>query len=162
MWLDFSLKTNQTSNKNFYISNLAPLWSGIAPPSHVKPEQIIDRHKERLLKYTNGVPVSFVDTTTEQWDFPHVFPPLQHSIITMLMNYDCNSALIVAKRFFNTVYTSYQRSNGSIFGKYSVLLDGNEMNESITENQAPSGYAWTYGVILDLINNFSDKIITEN
>jgi alpha,alpha-trehalase len=153
----FDTKNSSLNDKYFYASNLAPLSSGIEPPAGIKPEQVIEKHRSILLKYATGVPVSLVNSS-QQWDFPYVWSPNQHTLIMMLMKYDGNMASILTKRFFSTVYNNFLNTN-TIADRYSVLDNTGQSNR---EFQNQPSYLSTIGVCLDLINIYKDEIITEN
>ena len=104
-WADYNLVTKRLNEDNFYITNLSPLWMDIKPP-RLSPKHVIDSHMDILSKDAGGVPFSLINST-QQWDFANAWPPNQHSIITMLLKHNRDLALVIAKKFFNSVYLGW-------------------------------------------------------
>ena len=114
-WADYNLARKCLNEENFYITNLAPLWMDIRPPK-MSFKQIIGKHLSILSKEEGGVPFSFVNST-QQWDYSNAWPPNQHSLIMMLVKHDRQLSLVLAKKFFYSVYLGWVRS-GRIFFFY--------------------------------------------
>lgn len=94
--------------------------------------------------------------TDQQWDFNNIWAPNQHSMVIMLLDYDRRAALKLARKFFSTVYEGWIKS-GSIFEKYDVREVGKRGHGG--EYEVQSGFGWTNGVILSLIQIFGDELI---
>ncbi len=59
-WGDYNIKTKQINSDHLYISDLAPLWSGVTPP--VDPDLVLSRYKSLLFDHESGIPASDVQT----------------------------------------------------------------------------------------------------
>jgi alpha,alpha-trehalase len=157
-WCDFNMRTGRL-NSRFYISNLSPLWMDMTPPKSPKnissPKSILLKHQHLLEKFECGIPVSMI-STDQQWDYNNVWAPNQHSMIMMLMKYDRNAALRLARKFFATVYEGWINS-GAIFEKYDVREVGKRGRGG--EYEVQSGFGWTNGVVLSLIHVFGDELV---
>lgn len=153
-WCDFNMQTGRLNSK-FYISNLSPLWMGVTPPKNNPTKLVLIKHENLLNKFECGIPVSMI-STDQQWDFDNVWAPNQHSMIMMLLEYDRSAALRLARKFFSTVYEGWIKS-GSIFEKYDVREVGKRGRGG--EYEVQSGFGWTNGVILSLIDTFGDDLL---
>ena len=118
-------------------------------------KDIIDKHFRSLDLNASGIPYSFTQST-QQWDYSNVWAPNQHEIIMMLAKHNRELALKFAKKFFNTVYTGWLRT-GMIFEKYSTAQVGERGYGG--EYQVQTGFGWTNGTIITLLNMFKDELI---
>jgi alpha,alpha-trehalase len=155
-WADYNCLSKQL-NQSFYVSNLSPLWVGMRPPRGTTTvKRILDNHADLFHKYDGGVPVSLI-RTEQQWDLSNVWAPNQHAFIMMLLKRDRPAALHLARKFFNTVYVGWKRS-GMIYEKYDVDKLG--VRGSGGEYEVCTGFGWTNGVVLSIINIFKDELVT--
>lgn len=157
IWYDFNLKTNEQIKK-FYPSNFAPLWANAFDLKDSgnygqKAAEYLD--KQNLLKFKGGIPAS-LQSIGQQWDMPNAWAPSQEIIITGL--YDSNSdkakniAEQLAKNWINTNMEGYKKQ-GVMFEKYNAEKVG--QTGSGGEYSAQTGFGWTNGVALYLINKFN-------
>lgn len=153
-WSDYN-HINKELNRNFFISDLTPLFMGINPPGLKRNLDLFKEHLGFLDKYRGGVPVSLIKSN-QQWDFPNIWAPNQHMIVNFLIKHDRNLALRFAKKFFDSVYTGWKEV-GVIFEKYDGIMLGERGTGGEYEPQ--SGFGWTNGVILSFINIFKDDLI---
>ena len=127
-------------------------------------------------KFDGGIPVSFINST-QQWyisnyilsdssiytfiliyfrDFPNVWAPNQQSIIMMLLKYDKDLSLKIARNFFNSVYEGWKKHN-VFYEKYDATKPGERGSGG--EYTVQSGFGWTNGVTLQLLKIFKDTLI---
>lgn len=90
----------------------------------------------------------------EQWDFPNIWPPLEHIIITGLAGSGNSRAVDLSKQLatqtVNRNLTVYKQT-GHMFEKYSCT----EMRGGGGgEYQVQLGFGWSNGVTLDLVKNY--------
>jgi alpha,alpha-trehalase len=154
-WLDFNIKKNSPQSDNFYISNFSPLWFGIKPPNGIDEREIVNLHLKNAILDYNGVPCSYV-YSYEQWDFPNVWAPNQISLVEMLLRFDRQLALALAKKFFNSIYSGW-KANETFFEKYNALQPGKRGTGG--EYEVQSGFGWTNGVALRLLEIFKDDLL---
>ncbi|EGC30247.1 hypothetical protein DICPUDRAFT_41704 [Dictyostelium purpureum] len=167
-WFDLNLET-QTLNENFYISNLLPLFVDIEEEINMNDEEIDSIFKELsdvLLNFPGGIPSSLIDTN-QQWDLPSAFPNLQYFVIELLMDTNTTVSTAIGRSLINRwVTTNYcgwnstlETEGGMMFEKYNVYDVGTPGGggEYVVQN----GFGWTNGVVLHLLNKYSD-IITLN
>ncbi|CAF0707031.1 unnamed protein product [Brachionus calyciflorus] len=155
MWTDFNLKTKTSQSEHFYLSNLSPLWFGLRPPNHISELDLINMHIKKPIEEYNGLPYSFV-YSNEQWDFPNVWAPYQLSLTEFLHKHDKKLSLQLASKFFNSLFTGWKMNN-TFFEKYNALNSGKRGAGG--EYEVQSGFGWTNGVALKLIEIFQDKIL---
>ena len=153
-WADFKIAEGKLNDEEFYAYGLSPLWFGIVPPNR-NVLDVIKINMQFYTKYDGGVPVSFVNST-QQWDFPNVWAPNQQSIILMLLNYDKNLSLSIARNFFNSVFEGWRR-HSVFYEKYDATKPGERGSGG--EYTVQSGFGWTNGVALQLLSIFKDDII---
>lgn len=122
-WLDWDLENGV--RRDFYVaSNLAPLWTNcfnVSDREHISERVISYVDREQLDKYMGGLP-NTLEHSGEQWDFPNVWPPMQHMIIMGLNNLNTEMAGYTAYRWANrwvlANYAGFERT-GFMFEKVS-------------------------------------------
>ncbi|XP_065217887.1 trehalase-like [Planococcus citri] len=158
IWQDFDLITNKHRNF-FFASNLTPLWS-----KSYKNETKIDRAIDYLKKHNiitedlqpkyYGVPTT-TDNTTQQWDFPNCWAPLQSFIIQGLEKSNNPTAERIAynlaRAWIKTAFEGFQKGN-QMYEKYSAIELGSSGGGGEYEPQ--TGFGWTNGFIFDLFNTW--------
>jgi alpha,alpha-trehalase len=155
-WTDYNHRTKKLYEKDFYITNLSPLFNDIKPPKH-RVKELMEKHVCSLnLINSNGIPFSFTNSM-EQWDFSNIWAPNQYQVIMLLTKVNRDLALKFAKKFFTTVYTGWLNT-GMIFEKYSTLELGNRGSGG--EYLVQSGFGWTNGTILSLMKEFGDELFS--
>ena len=87
MWYDYNHVTG-TSNKKFYPSNLAPAYTMSHHDDIDFNVSLAKWSKLEAFNYSGGVPTS-LEKTSQQWDFPNVWPPLAEMVVTALENVRC-------------------------------------------------------------------------
>ncbi|XP_033729850.1 trehalase-like, partial [Pecten maximus] len=116
MWFDFSLTQNR-SRKNFYVSNIFPLFAGCGHQddnlSKHQLSAVTSYIKDNKLEFSGGIPTS-LHHTGQQWDFPNAWPPLQHVWIVGLANAATpsltNIAFTNAQKWVRSVYLGWERT----------------------------------------------------
>jgi len=155
IWFDFDIKYNKP-RKFFSASNLSPLWTEACPSKElcVRGGRCVDYlEKAGALKYTGGIPTTLRESG-EQWDYPNIWPPLEHIIITGLAGTGNERAVEMSKLLAaQTVNRNLAvfKLTGHIFEKYSCEeLKGGGGGEYLVQ----LGFGWTNGVTLDLVKNY--------
>lgn len=157
-WCDYNYVNEKLNDGQFYFSNLSPLFFDIKPPCQTSVAQIVNKNVLGLDfdLMVSGIPYSMIRSSNEQWDF-NVWAPNQHEMIMMLLrNEQHDLAKTLAKRFFKSVYTGWKET-GMIFEKYSVCKCGEKGGQG--EYVVQSGFGWTNGFILKLIDHYKDDLI---
>ena len=109
-----------------------------------------------------GVPVSEPPTdgklSLQQWDYPNVWAPLQHSLVLFLHKIDKGLSFEIAIKFLKSVFKGFKDYH-TFFEKYNCETMGHSGKGGEYEPQV--GFGWTNGVILDFMDIFSDKLLAE-
>ncbi|XP_071054754.1 trehalase-like isoform X2 [Onthophagus taurus] len=162
VWFDFDINT-LSKRHVYYASNLVPLYTMSYPQTnqgYYINKVISYLTNLDLLKYPFGVPTTLEDTG-EQWDFPNVWPPLQHMMIFGLQQSDDpvakELALNISNKWILTTYNNYIATN-SIYEKYNVLYGS---YGSGGEYEVQTGFGWTNGVIISLLDTYGSELSTE-
>jgi alpha,alpha-trehalase len=74
----------------------------------------------------------------------------------MLLKYDKDLSLKIARNFFNSVFEGWKKHN-VFYEKYDATMPGERGSGG--EYTVQSGFGWTNGVTLQLLNIFKDSLI---
>uniref|UniRef100_A0A8D8LCN1 Trehalase n=1 Tax=Cacopsylla melanoneura TaxID=428564 RepID=A0A8D8LCN1_9HEMI len=164
MWFDYDMR-NEKPRKLFYPSNFAPLWTG----SYTFPKPLVAQSAIRYLIANNvitpnyapvyyGIPTS-LRNSTQQWDFPSCWPPLQAMVIQGLdRTYDIKAQLVaynLASKWVFTNYIGYSRT-GTMFEKFDAQQLGTSGGGG--EYRSQTGFGWTNGVIFELFARWGNLL----
>ncbi|ORX53048.1 trehalase [Hesseltinella vesiculosa] len=179
-FFDFNL-TSVEKNSEYTPANLFPFWLGAVPERVLrsKPtlEKVFDLTYDTLAKYP-GILTTSTHNTTQQWDFPNGWPPLQYVALQAMFNVDewlgdtkfAPLAQVLAERNVATTFCSWYSTGGSlpgvlnqlpnttdsghIFEKFDVLsLDSAGSGGEYT---VQVGFGWTNGVIIWMFDMFTN------
>lgn len=160
VWLDYDLINNK-SRPYFVPTNLSPLWTKCYHAN--KTKDIADKivayiAKEKLDSFPGGVP-NTLEPTGEQWDYPNVWPCMQHILIVGLNNLGDNRteqlAMKWAEKWVQSNFVAYNETN-AMFEKYDADKVGGHGGGG--EYEIQMGFGWTNGVILDLLDMYGDTL----
>ncbi|XP_060876009.1 trehalase-like [Metopolophium dirhodum] len=156
-WLDFDLINNVKRNF-FYPTNLSPLWTECYAKNNTnylvtKILQYLNNAK--ILNYVGGIPTTLRESG-QQWDFPNAWAPLQYITVMALDNTGHRDAKIlaskIASKWICNNYLAFKREN-EMFEKYLVNATG-KAGLSNGEYPIQTGFGWTNGVILELLQKY--------
>jgi len=123
-WLDYDI-INEIKRDYFYPTNIAPLWTGCYKSNVTKVGKILkylEKTKviinEQQYTYPGGIPTT-LEHTSEQWDYPNAWPPLQYIMIMGLDN--TNDAW--AKELAFKMTEIWVRSNYKAFTETGVMYE---------------------------------------
>ena len=74
----------------------------------------------------------------------------------MLLKHNRELALLIAKKFFNSVYLGWLNT-GLIYEKYNAMKPGERGSGG--EYVVQSGFGWSNGAILSIIQTFKDELV---
>ncbi|KAI9556421.1 hypothetical protein GHT06_016209 [Daphnia sinensis] len=167
IWLDYDI-SNNVQRSYFYASNIAPLWAGCWDPTPTAVDAVVHKvidylEKSQSTKFAGGIPTSMLQTG-QQWDFPNGWPPLQHMLVVGLENTGDPRAKALAfklaQKWLINNYDAYQQSMpNAMFEKYDVTVVG--LPGGGGEYDVQLGFGWTNGVIMDFLNIYGDRLVTE-
>lgn len=157
MWFDYDRKLNKP-RKEFFASNIFPLWTESYPLGERKQE-VIEKalsymRRKGVLSYPGGFPTS-LSHSQEQWDFPNGWAPLQHVVIEGLEKTEHPEAISLAaglaKSWMRNNYLTWRRYD-AMYEKYSTSEVGYPGGGG--EYRVVDGFGWTNGVCLDLLTRY--------
>lgn len=153
IWYDYDTTLKQ-HRKEFYVSNLSPLWVK-AQGINFNPDKLIQKLRDDgVLDFEGGTPSS-LKRSGEQWDLPNAWPPLQAIIVQALANTGTEEgkeiAEQLAKQWVTANMIGYERT-GYMFEKYDAESLGNYGGGGEYEVQA--GFGWSNGVALEFIRDY--------
>jgi len=163
-WLDYD-NLNKQHRNYFYPSNLAPLWTLCYDRSHsedyaIKTIKYIN--DTAIRSYLGGIPAS-MENTNEQWDLPNAWPPLQIIIIQGLIYTNDKDAedvaLELARNWVRANYKGYLDAK-EMFEKYDAVNPGKYGGGG--EYTVQSGFGWTNGVVMELLNEYGPVLESSN
>ncbi|KAL4103583.1 hypothetical protein QTP88_018944 [Uroleucon formosanum] len=164
-WLDFDMINNIKRNY-FYPTNISPLWTGCYEKN--KTDYFVSHvlnylQKENILKTNGSIPTT-MRVSKEQWDYPNAWPPLQYIIIKALENTGYEEAKRLASeiayKWICTNYVAY-KNYSVMYEKYRVDANG-EPGLSTGEYPIQTGFGWSNGIILELLQTYNSTASIEN
>ncbi|KAE9553557.1 hypothetical protein FO519_003250 [Halicephalobus sp. NKZ332] len=161
-WFDYNLRTG-SHNTNFYASMAVPLFTGCYHSlDSLQTEKLYNRMANSgAFQFSGGVPTSLFDTT-QQWDFPNGWSPLEHMIIEGLRRSSSSKmqekAYELAENWILTNLFVYQKTDNHMWEKYIVNGSYPQIGSG-GEYNVQDGFGWTNGVILDLLVTYSDRML---
>lgn len=145
-------KSNQS--KIIAASNFIPLWCGVLDTGDSRISKLITALKESGLLHSAGIATSLKETG-QQWDFPNAWPPLQHMIIEGLAFSGSERgkklARNIAHKWIETNYAVFEKTS-HMQEKYSATVCGDVGGGG--EYLLQTGFGWSNGVVLSLLNQF--------
>lgn len=161
IWLDYDL-INKKHRHYFTPTNLSPLWTGSYDKTDASLAKKVLQYIDRLGldKFPGGVP-NTLENTNEQWDFPNVWPPMQHMLIMALDGMDSQEAKDLAfkwaQRWVRGNYIAYNDTT-HMYEKYNAEVLGGHGGGG--EYGVQTGFGWSNGAVMDLMNKYGDRLTT--
>ena len=146
-YFDYDWK-QQIPKDSMTLAALFPLFFKIAPKKFV--EEMVPMIQNDFLK--DGGLVSTLNTTSQQWDAPNGWAPLQWIVIVGLENYGKTElASTIASHWLRLVSQVFDRK-GKLMEKYNVVDTSLEAGGG--EYPGQDGFGWTNGVFLALAEKY--------
>ena len=146
-YFDYDWK-QQIPKDSMTLAALFPLFFKIAPKNFV--EEMVPMIQNDFLK--DGGLVSTLNTTSQQWDAPNGWAPLQWIVIVGLENYGKTElASTIASHWLRLVSQVFDRK-GKLMEKYNVVDTSLEAGGG--EYPGQDGFGWTNGVFLALAEKY--------
>ncbi|XP_008061104.1 trehalase isoform X1 [Carlito syrichta] len=157
IWFDYDLE-NKKKNREFYPSNLTPLWAGCFSDPGVVDKALKYLEDSQILTYQHGIPTS-LKKTGQQWDFPNAWAPLQDLVIRGLAKSPSpraqEVALQLAQNWIRTNFDVYSQKS-AMYEKYDISNGGQPGGGG--EYEVQEGFGWTNGVVLMLLDCYGDRL----
>ncbi|VDO56735.1 unnamed protein product [Haemonchus placei] len=126
------------------------------------------------MNFTKGLPTSLAMGSEQQWDKENAWPPMIHMVIEgfrttgepdlmkgafiLIDNNRFYVAEKMATSWLSVTYQAFIRTH-AMFEKYNVTTLTEEMSAGGGgEYEVQTGFGWTNGVILDLLDKYGDKM----
>ncbi|TKV95334.1 hypothetical protein SEVIR_9G356700v4 [Setaria viridis] len=172
-WLDYWLPTDgdcqkegvyqwksDSQNRNIFASNFIPLWLNAHHSGSVqfadaaKSKRVMASLRTSGLLHAAGIATSLTNTS-QQWDFPNGWAPVQHLIVEGLLHSGSEEAVKLAEdistRWVRTNYAAY-KATGAMHEKYDVEACGKSGGGG--EYKPQTGFGWSNGVVLSFLEEF--------
>ncbi|ONL99302.1 trehalase1 [Zea mays] len=169
-WLDYWLPGDadcqevhewkpNSQNRNIFASNFVPLWLNAYHSEFVrfadeaKSNRVMASLKASGLLHAAGIATSLTNTS-QQWDFPNGWAPLQHLIAEGLLHSGSEAKKLaedIATRWVRTNYAAY-KATGAMHEKYDVEACGESGGGG--EYKPQTGFGWSNGVVLSFLEEF--------
>ncbi|XP_012271873.1 trehalase [Orussus abietinus] len=154
VWLDYNFRRNRPTNR-FYPSNLTPLYTHSYDPAKsadIARKVLKYLEKIKITSFMGGTPAS-LDHTTQQWDLPNAWPPLQSIVVNGLRNTGFPPALRLAQdlavRWLRANLIGYSEYS-EMFEKYDAVFPGQYGGGG--EYTVQAGFGWTNGIVFEFLD----------
>lgn len=163
-WFDYDLNKNCRTTSTS-VAGLMPAWGGCGMDNWTEDDakKFVDHINSSGLVQPGGLACT-TQTSKEQWDFPNSWPPLIDISVDILRDVGNRfpgsgakeTAETIAMRFLETAHAGWCRDDGVMHEKYDCRdLSGN--NGKGGEYEPQTGYGWTNGTALWLLNLYSKQ-----
>ncbi|CAJ0578277.1 unnamed protein product, partial [Mesorhabditis spiculigera] len=159
VWFDYDLdlKGHLTS---YYISNAVPLWTRCFDDDEVPHRVHAYLQRTGAFNFTKGLPTSMMMASEQQWDKENAWPPMVHMVVEgFRLTGDAKlmkEAARLARVWLTASYQSFILTH-AMFEKYNVSAMSDATGAgSGGEYEVQTGFGWTNGVILDLLDKFAE------
>ncbi|CAL4915149.1 unnamed protein product [Urochloa decumbens] len=171
-WLDYWLPADgncqqggyqwrsDSQNRKIFASNFIPLWlnahhsGSMQFADAAKSKRVMASLQKSGLLCAAGIATSLTNTT-QQWDFPNGWAPVQHLIAEGLLHSGSEEAMKLAEdiatRWVRTNYAAY-KATGAMHEKYDVEACGKSGGGG--EYKPQTGFGWSNGVVLSFLEEF--------
>ncbi|KAJ8681749.1 hypothetical protein QAD02_017541, partial [Eretmocerus hayati] len=156
IWYDYDTRHRQ-QRRIFYPSNLAPLYTlsyNLAKSYTYGARAVQYLKANRICDFAGGIPTS-LNNSSQQWDFPNAWPPLQSIVVQGLRqtnNRDAQKfAENLASTWLNSNYIAFKKSH-KMYEKYDATEAGKYGGGG--EYEVQDGFGWTNGVVLEFLDTF--------
>jgi len=138
-WNDFNWNTRESSQDQT-ISSYIPLWTNCFNSSQINANNVVNSLIQSNLSLIGGL-VTTLSNTTQQWDYPNAWPPLQHMIIEALDNIGTivsqQMAFNIASVWLNSGWLAWN-ATGVMYEKYDATAPG----QTGSGGESPSNRLW--------------------
>ncbi|XP_030540312.1 probable trehalase isoform X2 [Rhodamnia argentea] len=141
-------------NQNVFASNFIPLWIDVFNSDKNLVDKVAKSLRSSGLLHPAGIATSLTNSS-QQWDFPNGWAPLQHMIAEGLARSGSSEARSLAEdifiRWIRTNYVGYKKT-GTMHEKYDVEKCGEFGGGG--EYVPQTGFGWSNGVVLAFLEEF--------
>ncbi|XP_076895937.1 trehalase-like isoform X2 [Bidens hawaiensis] len=141
-------------NQDIFASNFIPLWLQLFNTDKTLVNKVAQSLESSGLVHAAGIATS-LRNSSEQWDFPNGWAPIQHMIVEGLVKSGSKEARSLAKeiaiKWIRTNYVAYKKSK-AMHEKYDVSKCGEFGGGG--EYVPQTGFGWSNGVVLAFLEEF--------
>ncbi|PAV62606.1 hypothetical protein WR25_26434 [Diploscapter pachys] len=155
---------NKQHSTAYYASNAIPLYAKCFDDDLI-PYRVHDYLKrEGVMNFTKGLPTSLAMGSEQQWDKENAWPPMVHMVIEGFRTTGNPELMEIAKKmatgWLRVSYQLFIRTH-AMFEKYNVTIHSDEVHAgSGGEYEVQTGFGWSNGVVLDLLDKYGDEFFT--
>jgi alpha,alpha-trehalase len=146
-FVDYNWKKMQPAS-SMTLAGLYPLFFNLASPEQAKSVAAVT---ERDFLKASGL-VTTLSRTSQQWDAPNAWAPLQWIGIEGLRKYGFNKLSDTIGRRWVDLNLSVFKQTGKLMEKYNVI--DKDVKAGGGEYPSQDGFGWTNGVLLKLLNRY--------
>ncbi|XP_071702140.1 probable trehalase [Rutidosis leptorrhynchoides] len=141
-------------NQDIFASNFIPLWVQLFNSDETLVKQVAQSLESSGLLREAGIATSLTNSS-QQWDFPNGWAPVQHMIVEGLVRSRSKEAQSLAKdiaiRWIRTNFVTYKKLQ-VMHEKYDVSKCGEFGGGG--EYVPQTGFGWSNGVVLAFLEEF--------
>lgn len=153
LYFDYNFNS-KIQSKHLYATTFYPLWAGIASPPQAK--RLLENLK--LFEKPGGI-VTSLHKTGVQWDYPYGWAPIQLITIEGLYKYGYREdANRLSNKYLMMVLRNFMKEQ-TIREKYDVISCSSRTDIRIGYKLNVTGFGWTNGVFLVLLNKLPDEVV---
>lgn len=139
----------KTSTNRLTLAGLFPLWLHVSTPEQAKT---IARQVESLFLYDGGLVSTLAKQSTQQWDYPNGWAPLQYVAYRGLLRTPGYETLArTIRQRWMTLNECVFNETGKMMEKYDVVNTNKPASGG--EYQVQDGFGWTNGVYLEMLHD---------
>lgn len=153
--------TNKTQSTFHSLAGFIPLWVGLATPTQAKKMlrklmlfetqyglTITDEASLASRPDLSSIPSPYRlsirrDLQPKQWDWPHIWPPLEYLVVLGLLNYGFSEAYRIMQKAVNANLKIYEKS-GVLLEKLDATTGGRAKDFHYPNQE---GFGWTNAVV---------------
>jgi alpha,alpha-trehalase len=145
-FIDYNFIEKKPTNR-LTLAGLFPLWLNVSTTDQAKK---VARQVESLFLYDGGVVTTLSKQSTQQWDYPNGWAPLQYVAYRGLLKTPGYESLA------RTIRQRWMSQNERVFketGKMMEKYDVVDINKQAGggEYKTQDGFGWTNGVYLQML-----------
>mmetsp|Transcript_31898 Transcript_31898/g.77730 ORF Transcript_31898/g.77730 Transcript_31898/m.77730 type:complete len:584 (-) Transcript_31898:153-1904(-) len=157
-FVDIWASTGDPSPNSISAASFVPMFAGLLDDmdEKAKNEYVVNVVLKSPLLLQGGVSTTVVNSS-QQWDFPNAWPPLQHMFVEGLYRLGTQMAKKIADTYSRTwLQSGYKawKPKGDMFEKYDARHCG--VGGGGGEYGVQIGFGWTNGVVLGLLRRHPD------
>ncbi|CAF1126538.1 unnamed protein product [Adineta steineri] len=145
-FFDYNYIKKQLTNR-LTLAAVFPLWLNVATKDQA---QYVAQQIEFLFLHDGGVVTTLANQSSQQWDYPNGWAPLQYITYRALLKTSGYESLarIIRQRWMN-INERVFNNTGKMMEKYDVIDTNKLAGGGLYETQ--DGFGWTNGVYLEML-----------